>query len=80
MSSSSKRPILVFVLGLAVGGLFGGIAGYVINDLTSKENEEVIAEIEDNEARQQSLEDQFSRMEAEAAATRSTSGSGDASE
>ncbi|MCB9531184.1 MAG: hypothetical protein H6700_05420 [Myxococcales bacterium] len=45
------------VLGLAVGGLCGGIAGYVINDLTSRENPEVAADIQEQQQVQQNLDD-----------------------
>lgn len=46
----------LFLAGALSGGLVGGVAGYVINDLTSKENPEVMAEIEEEQQVQEDLE------------------------
>lgn len=57
MANNSKA--LPFVAGLAIGGLLGGIGGYVVNDLTSKENPEVMEEIRQTQQTQQELDQLF---------------------
>lgn len=59
-----KKMIIPFVAGSFFGGLVGGVAGYVINDLTSQENEEVVAEIRETEERQASLDDFLNNLPA----------------
>jgi gas vesicle protein len=59
-----KKIIVPFIVGVLLGGLVGGIAGYVINDLTSQENEEVVAEMEEAEAQQASFEDFLNNLPA----------------
>lgn len=56
---SSKKPIVAGLLGFALGGPVWGITGYVINDLTSKVDPVVAAEIEKAKATQKSLDDLF---------------------
>lgn len=60
--STSKKPIISFVAGLAVGGLLGGIAGFVINDLSEKEDPEAMQEIEEAEQVQEDLDDFFDSL------------------
>lgn len=59
-----KKTILVFVAGLGLGGLFGGIGGYVINDLTSKQNPEVVQQMQEEEALQEDLDDFLNQLPA----------------
>ena len=42
------KKFVIFAIGFALGGLFGGIGGYVINDLTSRENPEVVQQMQDD--------------------------------
>lgn len=75
MSTSSKKPLLFLVIGLAIGGLLGGVGGYVINDLTSQENEEVMAEIEEEQQTQEELDDLFNEIGAQPRAAAPAEGS-----
>lgn len=52
-----KSFIVPFLIGAVVGGLVGGVAGYVINDLTSRPNPEVVQEMQQAAAQQQSFDD-----------------------
>lgn len=58
-----QKP-LIFVAGAFLGGLFGGVAGYVINDLTERENPEVIQEIQAEQAQQEDFEDFLDQLAA----------------
>lgn len=73
-----QKPIVAGLLGFAIGGPVWGITGYVINDLTSKVDPVVAAEIEKAKATQKSLDDLFadSPTPAKPAATPVTAGSG----
>lgn len=50
------RDILTFAAGAVVGGLGGGVAGYVINDLTSQQNPVVVEQIEAHQQQQADME------------------------
>jgi hypothetical protein len=54
-----QKPLVAGLLGFALGGPVWGVAGYVINDLTSKVDPVVAAEIKKAEATQKSLDDLF---------------------
>lgn len=54
-----QKPLIAGLLGFAIGGPVWGITGYVINDLTSKIDPVVAAEIEKAKATQRSLDDLF---------------------
>ena len=54
-----QKPLVAGLLGFALGGPVWGIAGYVINDLTSKADPVVAAELKKAEATQKSLDDLF---------------------
>jgi hypothetical protein len=56
MSSPKRSFVFGLLAGLVVGGGAGLIGGYVINDLTSQENPEVVQQIEATEARQADFE------------------------
>lgn len=62
---SNARTLASFAAGAVLGGLVGGVAGYVLNDLTSRENPEVMAEIE----AEQQLQDDFEAFLDQLAAT-----------
>lgn len=73
---ASKGVILGFIGGLCIGGLAGGVGGYVINDLTSVENEEVVQQIEETHQTQDELDDLFNDLGSQPpAANASASGS-----
>lgn len=57
--SNLQKPIVAGLLGFALGGPVWGITGYVINDLTSKVDPVVAAEIKKAEATQKNLDDLF---------------------
>ena len=74
-----QKPLVAGLLGFALGGPVWGVAGYVINDLTSKVDPVVAAEIKKAEATQKSLDDLFADSPTPAkppAATAAGSGSG----
>lgn len=73
-----QKPLIAGLLGFAIGGPVWGITGYVINDLTSKVDPVVAAEIEKAKATQKSLDDLFADSPAPAkpAAAPVTAGSG----
>ena len=52
-----QKPLVAGLLGFAIGGPVWGITGYVINDLTSKVDPVVAAEIKKAEETQKSLDD-----------------------
>lgn len=57
---------IVLVSALAAGsGLVGGIVGYVVNDLTEKENAEVMTQIRQEQQLQQNLDDFFDQLAAD---------------
>ncbi len=56
--------LFIFFAGAVLGGLIGGVAGYVINDLTERENPEVIQEIEAEQAQQEEFEDFLDQLAA----------------
>lgn len=67
MSASSKfLPGLL--LGLAAGGLCGGIGGYIAHDLIEKPNPETMQQIEQAEQTQQNLDDFLNSLAAPAPA------------
>ena len=76
-----QKPLIAGFLGFAIGGPVWGITGYVINDLTSKVDPVVAAEIEKAKATQKSLDDLFadSPTPAKPAAAPVTAGSGSGS-
>ena len=55
-TSPRKKFWIGFFVGGAIFGLAGGVAGSTINDLLERENEEVMAEIQQAEERQQDFE------------------------
>lgn len=63
-----QKPLIAGLLGFAIGGPVWGITGYVINDLTSKVDPVVVAEIKKAEETQKSLDDLFADSPAPAAA------------
>ena len=54
-----QKPLVAGLIGFALGGPVWGVIGYVINDLTSKVDPVVAAEIKKAEATQKSLDDLF---------------------
>ena len=77
-----QKPLVAGLLGFALGGPIWGIAGYVINDLTSKVDPVVAAEIKKADETQKSLDDLFADSPAPAkpaAAANTGSGSGSGS-
>lgn len=75
-----QKPLVAGLLGFALGGPVWGIAGYVINDLTSKADPVVAAEIKKAEETQKSLDDLFADSPAPAApAAPAAAGSGSGS-
>lgn len=73
-----QKPLIAGLLGFAIGGPVWGITGYVINDLTSKVDPVVAAEIKKAEETQKSLDDLFadSPTPAKLAAAPAPAGSG----
>ena len=73
-----QKPLVAGLLGFALGGPVWGIAGYVINDLTSKADPAVAAELKKAEATQKSMDDLFadSPTPAQPAVAPAGSGSG----
>lgn len=73
-----QKPLVAGLLGFAFGGPIWGVTGYVINDLTSRVDPVVAAEIKQAEATQKSLDDLFADSPATAkpAAEPATAGSG----
>lgn len=77
-----QKPLVAGFLGFALGGPIWGIVGYVINDLTSKVDPVVAAEIKKADETQKSLDDLFAdspaptKPAAEPANAGSGSGSG----
>lgn len=67
--SALSKPGVTFVIGLAVGGLFGGIAGFVVNDLSEREDPEAMQQIEEAEQVQEDLDDFFNSLGSTPAAT-----------
>ena len=76
-----QKPLIAGLLGFAIGGPVWGITGYVINDLTSKVDPVVAAEIKKAEETQKSLDDLFADSPAPAkpAAAPAPAGSGSGS-
>jgi hypothetical protein len=76
-----QKPLIAGLFGFALGGPIWGVAGYVINDLTSKVDPVVAAEIKKAEATQKSLDDLFadSPTPAKPAAAKPNAGSGSGS-
>ena len=76
-----QKPLIAGFLGFAIGGPVWGITGYVINDLTSKVDPVVAAEIERAKATQKRLDDLFADSPAPAkpAAAPVAAGSGSGS-
>jgi len=76
-----QKPLVAGLLGFAIGGPVWGITGYVINDLTSKVDPVVAAEIKKAEETQKSLDDLFADSPATAkpAADPANAGSGSGS-
>lgn len=76
-----QKPLVAGLLGFALGGPIWGIAGYVINDLTSKVDPVVAAEIKKADETQKSLDDLFADSPAPAkpAAEPANAGSGSGS-
>lgn len=64
-----QKPLVAGLLGFAIGGPVWGITGYVINDLTSKVDPVVAAEIKKAEETQKSLDDLFADSPAPAKPT-----------
>jgi gas vesicle protein len=60
--ASSKKSIWWFLAGLVLGGLIGVVAGYVINDLTSKENPEVVEQMREEEQRQDDIDNLLDQL------------------
>jgi hypothetical protein len=54
-----QKPLVAGLLGFALGGPVWGVAGYVVNDLTSKVDPVIAAEIKKAEDTQKSLDDLF---------------------
>lgn len=65
--AQSSRKLVWFFIGLVVGGLIGGIGGYVVNDLTSRENPEVVEEMRQDEQRQIDLDNALQQLGSEPA-------------
>lgn len=63
--SQSSGKLIWFFIGLAIGGLLGGIGGYVANDLTSRENAEVVEEMRQEEQLQLDLDSALQQLGAE---------------
>ena len=76
-----QKPLVAGLLGFALGGPIWGIAGYVVNDLTSKVDPVVAAEIKKADETQKSLDDLFADSPAPAkpAADPANAGSGSGS-
>ncbi len=60
--SAFSKPGVTFVAGLAVGGLLGGIGGFVVNDLSEREDPEAMQQIEEAEQVQEDLDDFFDSL------------------
>ncbi|MFT6399182.1 MAG: hypothetical protein ACJAYU_003947 [Bradymonadia bacterium] len=58
------QKTLIFIAGCFIGGLIGGVTGYVINDLTDRDNPEVMQEIEAEQAQQDEFEDFLDQLAA----------------
>ena len=74
-----QKPLVAGLLGFALGGPIWGVAGYVINDLTSKVDPVVAAEIKKADETQKSLDDLFADSPAPAKPPAATAGSGSGS-
>ena len=59
------NKLLIFIFGFGAVGVTGGVAGYVVNDLTSQENPKVMEEIRAEEAQQDEFEDFLEGLAAE---------------
>jgi len=77
-----QKPLVAGLLGFALGGPVWGVTGYVINDLTSKVDPVVAADIKLAQDTQKNIDDLFADSPTPAkppAATAAGSGSGSGS-
>lgn len=54
--STSRKPLVWAVFGFIIGGLLGGVGGYIVNDLTSRENPEVVEQMRQEQQRQENID------------------------
>lgn len=57
MAQQSQGKLLWFFVGLLVGLGLGVLGGYILNDLTSRENPEVVEQMREEEQVQQNIDD-----------------------